>query len=421
MINRRLPGRVLLALAATVLATGIVAADAELPGHEGDALSVASALTLSDAVDLALANYPATLELQARSGEADAWADRGRSWIANRPSLLLRYQTDRWGSNNGLDEYEAGIELPLWNWGARSASQDFGDAMSAESSAARLALRWQLAGLLRSLLWDVALAENDHALARQARDTASRLAGVVARRHELGDVALSDVLLANSTLLEAQTAVIDASSSVLDTERAYRSVTGLDRRPPFAGERLSERHDVEADHPALVFANAEVLRAEASVAVAERTAQSGTNLFVGARRERPAFGTEMDDSVGIILNVPFGGSSHRQTEISAAASAAARARAKRNQQLRSLTLSLHEAAHGLNVVHQNLSDASERLSLAERSQEMGEIAYEKGEFELIDLLKVQASAIAARRQVARLEIDEKRQTAFYNQAVGQLP
>ena len=45
----------------------------------------------------------------------------------------------------------------------------------------------------------------------------------------------------------------------------------------------------------------------------------------------------------------------------------------------------------------------------------------KKELELIDLLKVQTNAITATRQVARLQIDEKRQTAFYNQAVGKLP
>ena len=61
------------------------------------------------------------------------------------------------------------------------------------------------------------------------------------------------------------------------------------------------------------------------------------------------------------------------------------------------------------------------MSLAERHQEMSVSAYEKGELELIDLLKVQTTAIAAKRQVTRLVIDEKRQTALYNQAVGKLP
>jgi outer membrane protein TolC len=400
---------------------GLFAADAELPSHEHAALPEDATLTLAGAVDAAFQIYPATIELAARTGQADAWTDRGHSWLADRPSLVLRLQTDRWGSDAGLDEYEAGIQLPLWNPGGRSAVQDYGAAFTEESATADLALRWEVAGMLRGALWAIALAENDHELAEQALDTAERLAKSVERRYELGDVALSDVLLAQSAYLEAQTSLIEATAALLDAERGYRSLTGLERRPAFLGEALSQSHDVEPDHPALAFANAAVTRAEAGLAVAEKTANTGASLLLGSRSERPAFGDQFDDSLGITVSIPFGGSAHRRTEISAAARTAASARATRNAQIRTLTLELHEAAHGLNVVSENLTSATERMKLAERHQAMSEVAYEKGELELIDLLKVQSTAIAAKRQVTRLLIDEKRQTALYNQAVGKLP
>lgn len=394
---------------------------AERPSHEHPALPVDESLTLSAAVDAAFAIYPASIELGARSGQADAWTDRGQSWLADRPSLMFRYQTDRWGPDNGLTEQEAGIHLPLWSWGGRSAVQRLGDALSVESDAAALALRWEVAGLLRMTLWEIALAENEHELAEEALDTASRLTGSVERRYELGDVSLSDVLLAQSSHLEAQTVLIEATAELLDAERAFRSVTGLERRPRFLGETLSEEHEVQPGHPALAFANAAVSSAEAGFEVAEKTFKSGTSLTVGPRSERPAFGPGFDDSIGITVNVPFGGSSHRNVETSAAARVAAEARAAREQQVRELTLALHEAAHSLDVVRQNLEAASERMELAGRHQAMGESAYEKGELELIDLLKMQATAIAAKRQLGRLMINEKKQTALYNQAVGKIP
>ena len=397
------------------------AAEDELPGHQHAELPVKQSATISAAVDAAFTQYPFVVELQARSDQADAWAGRGQSWFADRPSLMLRYQTDRWGPDNGLDEYEAGLLLPLWNWGGRDAVQKFGVTLTAESHAAQQLFRWRVAGLLRRALWDVALAENDHELAAQALATAERLSASVERRHELGDIARSDVLLAQSTRLEAQTALIDATAGVLDAERAYRSTTGLEWRPGFTGETLSQQRDVDTNHPLLAFANAEVSRSEAALAVAEKTARSGTSLLIGPRRERPAFGSDLDSSMGITVSIPFGGSSHRQTEITAAARVLASARASRNQQLRQLNLALHEAAHGLNVVRENLATAVERLQLAERHQAMWESAYEKGELDLIDLLKTQATANTARRQVSRLKIDEKRQTALYNQAVGKTP
>ena len=335
--------------------------------------------------------------------------------------MMLRYQTDRLGSDVGLDEYEAGIQLPLWNFGGRDAVQAFSNALLAESEFAANALRWQVAGLVRMALWDVALAEADHDLSRQSLDNAGRLAELVERRHELGDVALSDVLLAKASYFEYRAALVEAEAALVDAERFYQTIIGLDRRPDFVAEALSRVREVDASHPALALANAAVARAEADFVVAEETVNTGTNVMIGARRERPAFGTELDDSVGITLNIPFGGSAHRNTAISKAARAASLARAERKRQLRELSLALHEAAHGLDVVRQNLEAASARLEFADRHQSMGEVAFEKGELELIDLLKIQATAIDARRQVSRLEIDQKRQTALYNQAVGDLP
>ena len=409
------------ALACAVLAIGMAASAEELPGHAHEPLAVDPSLTLSGAVDAALADFPDTVTLAARQDEALAWDDRGNSWLADRPSLMLRYQTDRYGSNVNLDEYEAGVVLPMWNPGGRDAVQRYGDALFLESAEAGPALRWQVAGRVRTALWGVARAETDHELAEQSLDTARRLLGVVERRHELGDVAMSDVLLAQASYLEFQTALIEASAALLDAERTYRTITGLERRPAFVPESLSPAEEITDDHPALAFANAAVARADADVEVAERTVNTGTSVLIGARRERPPFGTEFDDSIGVTLNIPFGGSAHRNTEISKSARAASAARAERNRQLRELTLALHEAAHGLNVVSQNIEAASARLEFAEQHQAMGEVAYEKGELELIDLLKIQATAIAARRQLAGLTIDEKRQTALYNQAVGETP
>lgn len=397
------------------------ASAATLPSHEHVALPVDDTLTLSAAIDVAYARYPTTAEILARTEQADAWTDRGSSWLADRPSLLLRYQSDRWGSDNGLYEYEAGVVLPLWSWGGRSAVQMLGETMSLESAAAELAVRWEVAGLLRSALWNIALAENDHELAEQALETAQRLTTSVKRRFELGDVAMTDVLHAESFYLEAQTKLIEVTATLLDAERVYRSVTGMERRPPFSGEIISALHDVEADHPALAFASAEVRRAEADLTVAKETAATGTNLLVGARRESPALGDFYDDSIGITLNIPFGGSSSRRTEIGAASRVAAKARAAQAEQVRALTMALHEAAHSLNVVRENMRTAAERMKLVEQHQVMGLSAYEKGELDLFNLLKLQATALDAKRQVTRLMIDEKRQAAFYNQAVGIFP
>jgi outer membrane protein, heavy metal efflux system len=393
----------------------------EVGGHSHDPVAEDPALTLPAAVDKALEAYPGAGVLTARAAEAAAWADRGGSWLASRPSLMLRYQTDRFGSDDGLTEYEVGIDLPLWAVGGRSAVRDYAAALGGESESSAAGLRWEVAGQVRIALWQIALAENDHELAEQALATAEKLAVIVARRFELGDVAEADVLLARTAVLERRNALVASEAALLDAERNWRILTGLDRRPGFAAEALSERTSIVNDHPALALAAAAVARAEAELRVAEKAGSAGPSLLVGTRREQPAFGTELDNSIGVTMLVPFGGSAHLNTAITAAARTAAAVRAERDRQARELQLALHEAAHGLNVMHANLANAEEHLELATRQQAMAELAYEKGEMDLIDLLNLQSAAVAARREVSRNMLDEKRQIAYYNQAVGKLP
>jgi len=389
--------------------------------HLHDPLAIDTSLTLGEVVDAAVDAFPEKPVLEARRDQAEAWSRRGRSLTADRPALMLRYQSDRFGSDNGLDEYEAGIELPLWSWGGRSAVKALGSAMTAESEAARAALRWEVAGMVRAALWDVAIAENEHELAEQSLDMAKRLVKTVERRYELGDVAQRDLLLARSSYLDYETALIQAGAVLLDAERSYRTFTGLHRRPGFEAETMSDAEEIAANHPALALADMAVERAEAGAEVTRQTSKAGPTVLLGTRRERPAFGTVFDDSIGVTVNVPFGGRAHRGTDITAAARTASEVRAARSRELRMLTLDMHEAAHSLAVAREKYAAALQRLDIAERQQAMGELAYEKGEIELLDLLKIRETAIAARRLVARLEIEDKRQTALYNQAVGDLP
>ncbi len=414
----RLAALVLLMLIAS---SGWSAEAAPHDNHAHQLLEVDSTLTLGMVIDEALAVYPERPVLDARQEQAEAWSRRGRSLIKDRPSLILRYQSDRWGSDVGLDEREAGIELPLWTWGGRSAVQTLGDALMSESQAARTALRWEVAGLVRQSLWNIALAENTHELAEKSLETAAQLVANVERRYELGDVALRDLLLAQSSYLEYESALIEANAAVLDSQRTFRSVTGLDRRPDFVAEVVSSASEIPPDHPWLALAAIAVERAKADVDVAKKTDNAGATVLIGTRHERPAMGSSFDDSIGVLVAIPFGGSAHRNTAIAATSRTASEAQATRNRELKMLTLEMHEAAHALAVIRMNEVAASRRLAIAEKHEAMGELAYEKGEIELIDLIRIKETAIAARRHAMRLQIDEKRQTALYNQAVGELP
>jgi len=414
-----------LLLATTLLATPVsgqaIGSALEAHDHEHDPLTVDPSLTFSAIVEATYIRFPTLAELDARDLQARSWLDRSRSWTANRPVVSFRYQTDRWGDDAGLDEYETGIQLSLWKWGERSSTRVLGQAYGAETRAAEASVRWEIAGALRDIVWQIARAERETVLVEQAHEIASQLASAIRRRYELGDVALGDVLLAETAELETETLVIGADSALVDAERAYRLFTGLESRPNFAAETLSSKTGIDGDHPALTLARTQVARARAEQDRIRRSAMTHPTITVGPRRERGVTGAPFEESIGIVLAVPFGGNAHVRSSVTDAGRAVGEAVSAEQRIARDLDLALHEASHGLSVARKNLVTARRRAELATRRYAMGESAYRKGELELIELLTLQRVAIDAERQVLEYEIGTSRQTAMYNQAVGVMP
>lgn len=389
--------------------------------HDHAPLPVDTALTLAEVVDRTLENDPGYAELAARQSQADAWQDRGGSWFAGQPAVAVRYQTDRWDEDVGLREIESGIQFALWRWGERRSARDYGRTLEAEAHAAAPELRWEVAGFIRRLVWQIAEAEAELELAEQAESVAARLAASVQRRHELGDVARRDVLLARSTELAATAGVAEAQAALTDAERTYRTVTGLGRRPAIAAESMADSEQIDAGHPAMQAAVAAVERSEAARQLARESGAAPPTLTVGPRRERSNELQDYEDSIGIQLSIPFGGRSHRQTEVAAAGREVAAAEARYRATARQLELAMHEAAHSLAVARQNLSLAAERADLAGQGYEMGEVAYSRGEIGLVELLNLGSVSLDANRQAVRFQIEVNRQIALYNQAVGVMP
>ena len=408
--------------AGAVMASGVSAATGEdLPIHGHSSLGIDPQLSLAAVIDHAVEAYPATIELAAQAREADAWTKRGRRWLADSPALTFRYQSDRWGDDNRLEEFEAGIELPMWRWGGRRATRSLGQSMVKAATNSAGALRWSVAGRVRGALWAIALAENDLELAEANAAITERLSQMVMRRYELGDVPLRDLLLAQTSVLDAQSNLIESRAALLDAERGYRSLTGLQARPAVQVEAISKAQTVGPEHPAVRATQSQIKRAQDARRVGRAAARGAPVLLVGPRRERAAFGQSSDDSIGLSLRLPFGGRVHTRAQVTAAERAVAAAEAEHARLLRELDLQMHEAAHALAVISESLTVATKHSELASQQYTLGQRAYQLGELGLMDLLKLQRTSLAATRAVMRLETDRQRHTALFNQAVGNVP
>ena len=384
-------------------------------------LTIDADMTWATVMSTALEAYPRRVELAARETEAQALVERGKGLLAGAPTLYFSHLTDAMLDNNGQREYEAGVELPVWHAGQRRALTTLAGTAGAESSAAASALRWEVAGQLRAVLWDIASAANAADQAKDSVAVAEELLSAVERRNARGDLPLADVLLARSALLEKQKSVIETRAGLLDAERTYRSLTRLDARPQDFSETRSAREDFDASHPLLALADAELARAKANGELVDRETRGNMLVTVGPRRQRDAQTALMNNSFAVGVTIPVGGKPIGAPERARAARAVAEAESRRGQLLRQLDLDLHEAEHTLSVVEDSLALAKTQSDLAMQQWQMAKSAFAQGEIELRDLLRIQDAAQNGVREASRLRIEQGRQIAAINQALGETP
>ena len=100
-------------------------------------------LRLGDVVEQALQRHPELGLSQSRQAVAERQMERSESLLAGDTAVQLRYKDDGLGSDNGLSEWGAGVEMPIWLPGQKASYRRLADSLSAEASAARQLLAWQ--------------------------------------------------------------------------------------------------------------------------------------------------------------------------------------------------------------------------------------------------------------------------------------
>ena len=386
-----------------------------------DPIEVDATLKLSEVIDLTMEKYPDRLIMEALTQEADALAVRADSWVAGSNALYLDYYDDRVGSNQGYSNADIKLEVTPWFWGQRSAAQ--GIANQAHSSAEKQsqAIKLEVARLVRDALWGITLADIRFQQAGYTLDMSRQLLEKVRLRVELGDLARTDLLLAESEYLQNRILYNQAGAEMMHSRKNYANLTQITRMPFSFMEQQSTISSISENHPLLEAINAFIARKQATIEWAKTTDTiNQPKLNVGAQNNHdPLAGNNQIAGIGVVI--PFGHSTYDAPEIAAANLELNRALAQREHLMRALEKNLHEAEHGLEISRQELSIAHELRQIAEAHLKMTEISFAAGEINLLDLLKIQARSLEAIRNAKEQEVKLQRNIAFYNQAVGVLP
>ena len=409
------------------LLPNLASSDAPVSAHESnfpkvdhhDTMVVDNGLSLSKLIDLTLEKYPDVTWLSALEEEAAALAERSQSWTAGASQASVGYQSI---SSFKLNYGTANVQVPLWNLGQRHAQNYL--ATKAETSAAMQAVsvKLRVAGLVRSALWAVALANIRYEQAKAELSVYEKLLVTIKHRVESGDLPRTDDLLAQTELLQKRSVYTLAEAELMHARKRYSSITQLNKIPASFEEALAPLKELGHNHPSLIALNSQIDVKQAELAATKAIGSGQTSVIAGLLSDE---GQDARSNKAEFFNVgvsmPFGGSAHTQPHIAAINVELNKLIAEREQLHRDLEQAHHEAEHNLEVNEVELGNANEQKKVSEQLLSMTELAFSVGEISLMDLLKIQSrtqqAILTAKERVVMMQRDK----ALYNQSVGILP
>lgn len=378
------------------------------------------AASLRAALDQAWENSPQAQTLEARRAESDAQSVAANSLLPGAPAVILSHRGDQLNGNAGKREWEAGIALPIWLPGQRDARQRQAQAGREGLEANIRALRLKLAGELREASWQARQAQAQIQLDEERALTAKKLAEDVARRVSAGELARTDLNLAQNEWRAAQAAVLQSRSRLLQAQQAFATLTGLTDLPGDISENAQPR-PLPDDHPLLEEARLAIEAAQAQAHVASSSRRDNPEVELSTRRERGNLDNSYASTVAITLRLPFSTdarnlprSSAAQTALTGAHSEYARTRLTLEYQRQQAEQALQAADQLLNLARQQRAAARENLDLIQKS-------FDLGESDLFALLRTRSAAFEAEQAYNQQEIAQALARARLNQAQGALP
>ncbi len=391
------------------------------PADESFKLERNQKLSLSDVVSQAVAHHPKQGVFKAGSGVVEARNLQAGGLLPAAPAVILGHQNDVVGSNRNLNQWEVGLELPVWMPDQRAARETMARGVKNELESSRNSLALDVAGQVRDALWSIGMLDGDVALAESQYQTAQALQGDVEKRWQAGELAKTDVMMAKNITLGTNTILLRVKAELQHAEHRYWMLTGLKELPQSFAETLNAKENIDDTHPWLVEANSktEVANGQRDLVRIER--RENPQVLINARRERGAFDQLYNDSVGVSIRVPLDAQVRSAPMLASAEVEIAQAMSERERRRLLLVSAFHEAKHNLETISAQLILVEQQHKLSQDGLQLARKSFSLGESDLVSLLRSQSIAYEAERALTSLRTQQQWNIARYNQAIGVLP
>jgi outer membrane protein TolC len=396
-------------------------APASVLGQHEDQVTINAQMSLKDVLEKAFLHHPKQYQLEAMINFAKAQYLQANGTFPTAPAATVRHQNDTLGSNRGEREWEAEFEMPVWLSGQRSARQALAKDFESGIGKSRQSLMLQLAGALRDAVWDIRMSQENESVYEVRLKTAQKLEQDVASRYRAGELAKTDLMLAQNETLQAESAYVRAQAEVKHAKHRYIALTGINEIPENLDETLSELNLLSDQHPLLEEANSKIDIANDERVVVGVERREPPQFVLTARSQRGPNDNFYNDGIGFKVRIPFATESRNAPLIANAESNIASAMTELGKLKLLMETALHEAEHNLLVTRKELELANKQNQITQESVQLARKAFRLGETDLVSLIRTESQAFEVERALASKKIQLQWDIARYNQAVGVLP
>lgn len=391
-----------------------------LANAHDDELAVSDALSLHSVLEKTIARYPDSKMWYAKQLEADARNKHARGFLPFAPAVGLINQNDVVTSGRGELEWAAELELPIWLPGQRAAREAIARDAQAGLIDSQASLALQVAGLLRDAMWDISMTTNQASIAVSRYETALALLNDVEKRFKAGDLAKTDVMLAQNDVAQAETIKIRAEAEVQHAQFRYGLLTGIKSIPASYTENKSNRV-LDDQHPVLRDMAKRLLIAGDERDLVQVEKRENPSVLINARSQRGPFDNQSNESLGFKVRIPLDSEVRSAPLVASAEMNVAKNQSEQARLQFALEAAFHEAEHNLEVTQAELVVVTKQFSIVQESLRLARKAFSLGESDLVNLLRVQATTYETERTLKQKQIQLQWDIAHYNQAVGELP
>jgi outer membrane protein TolC len=342
------------------------------------------------------------------------------SLLPGAPTIVLSHRSDQLQRNVGQRESYIGVALPLWLPGQRDARQNQAQADQSALEAAIQAQRLKLAGELREAIWQLKRVTVQSTIDAERVQTARVLAEDVAKRVQAGELAKTDLNLAQNEWRSAQAIQLQNHNVLLQSQQTLATLTGTSDLPEDSAESVQVK-PLQDNHPLLKEGRQAVAAAQAQVRVIGESQREQPELEFGTFRDRGNLGEGYNNSIELKLRIPLATAARNQPRVSAAQTSLTNAQSEYTRTRLTLEYQQQRAQQALHTTDQLLDLARQQRSAAQENLTLTQKAFTLGEAALFSLLQTRSAAFDAEQNFQQQEIAQALARARLNQAQGVLP